>query len=548
MTENFYHHRISRKLNLLVTYRVKPDEGICYKAAMPDHFAVVDVGSNALRLQIAAVDHPKQYRVLEQERQPVRLGHDVFQIGKLNPRAADGAVKVLSDFRALADRYRVKDIRAVGTSALREAADSKAFVRRARRAGIPLEVISEQDEARLISLGIMSGLRFHLPLGFFLDIGGGSVELSVANSSNIFCLFSLPLGAVRLTESYLTSDPPRNREIKTLRELVREKLEPVVRRITKEKFTMAFGSGGTVTALAETDTLVGGDTAPGSLAILRRSRLKALLELLKSLPAIDRASMISGDPKRADIIVAGGLVLHEIMAATGMDYLFVSRRGLRDGLMVELLQRHYSAAEPWHAAAERAESLEQVCQKYLYDRAHAEHVSQLALNLYYQLHDLHQLPEKYASLLHAAATLHDIGLFVAYPKHHKHSYYLIKSSGMSSFSKTDLDLIANVARYHRKAHPSQKHLAFSQLHPDQQQIVRKLSAILRVADSLDYTHDQTVQAVSCAHKRSKQLTIAASAETGLKDHLQRAAKKASLMREVFNIDVAFEKSKNKANR
>jgi exopolyphosphatase/guanosine-5'-triphosphate,3'-diphosphate pyrophosphatase len=313
---------------------------------------------------------------------------------------------------------------------------------------------------------------------------------------------------------------------------------------------MAFGIGGTVTALAETDTRVGGDgdTKTSSLAILRRARLKALLELLKSLPAIERASMISGDPKRADIIVAGGVVLHEIMTAIGLDYLFVSRRGLRDGLMVDLLQRHYSAAEPWHAAAERAESLEQVSQKYLFDRAHAQHVSQLALNLFYQLHDLHQLPDRYASVLHAAATLHDIGLFVAYPKHHKHSYYLIKSSGMNSFSKTDLDLVANIARYHRKAHPSQKHLAFSQLHPEQQQIVRKLSAILRVADSLDYRHDQTVKTVSCANKKSRQLIIAAGADANLEEQFQRAARKAALMQEVFNIDITFEKSKNNVNR
>ncbi len=515
---------------------------------MPDHFAVIDVGSNAMRLQIAAVDHPKHYRVVEQERQSIRLGHEVFQTRKLNPKAAEAALKVLSDFRALCDRYRVKAIRAVATSALREASDGKVFVRRARKAGIPLEILSEEEEARLISLGIMSGLRFHLPLGLFLDIGGGSVEISVANTSNVFCIFSLPLGAVRLTENFFSSDPPRRREIKNLLEFSQEKLKPVVRRIEAEKFTMAFGSGGTVTALAEAGTLVDGERKSGSLVILRRSRLKALLELLKNLPAVERASMISGDPKRADIIVAGGLVLHEIMTDMGLDYLFVSRRGLRDGLMVDLLQRHYSAAEPWHADADRAESLEQVSQKYLFDKAHAQHVSQLALNLFYQLHDLHQLPEKYAGVLHAAATLHDIGLFIAYPKHHKHSYYLIKSSGMNSFGKLDLDLIANVARYHRKAHPSQKHLAFSQLHADQQQIVRKLSALVRVADSLDYTHDQTVKAVNCARKKSKQLIIAASAEANLKNYFERAQKKAALMQEVFNIEVMFEKAKNNVNR
>jgi exopolyphosphatase/guanosine-5'-triphosphate,3'-diphosphate pyrophosphatase len=155
----------------------------------------------------------------------------------------------------MAKPISVKTIRAVGTSALREATDGKTFVRQARKAGIPLELLSEEDEARLISAGIMSGLRFHLPLGLFLDIGGGSLELAVANPTNVFCLFSLPLGAVRLTEAFFSRDPPRHKEIKICGS-VQHKLAAAVRRVAKEKFTMAFGSGGTITALAETDTRV----------------------------------------------------------------------------------------------------------------------------------------------------------------------------------------------------------------------------------------------------------------------------------------------------
>jgi exopolyphosphatase/guanosine-5'-triphosphate,3'-diphosphate pyrophosphatase len=515
---------------------------------MTEHFAVIDAGSNALRWQIAAVEHPKHYRVVAQDRQPVRLGRDVFKTGKLNSQSADAALKVFKDFKSAADRYRAKAIRAVGTSALREASDGGKFLRRAQALGVPLEVLSEKDEARLISLGIMSGLRFHLPLGLFIDIGGGSVELSVANTANTFCLFSLPLGAVRLTENFFSADPPHFKETKSLRQHTASKLEAVVRRIQKEKFTMAFGSGGTVTALAETDTHAAGDGKAGSLIVLRRQRLKALLDLLMSRPAAERAEMISGDPKRADIIVAGGLVLHEIMSEVGLDYLFVSRRGLRDGLMVDLLQRHYAGSGAWHPDAERAESLEQVCHKYSYDAAHSQQVSQLALNLFYQLQRLHKLPEKYAGILHAAALLHDIGQFIAGPKHHKHSYYLIKSSGMKSINKLDLELVANIARYHRKAHPSQKHLGFSQLSPANQDVVRKLGSLLRVADALDFRREGRVESVSCALDNAKSLTISVASTANVRDELDWAAKKGKLIQEVFNVELLLEKAKTNRSR
>ena len=509
---------------------------------MAEHFAAVDVGSNAMRCQIAAVDHPKHYRVLEQDRQPVRLGSEVFRTGKLNPATAEAALKTLGQFKSMADRFRVKTMRAVGTSALREASDGKNFLARARKIGVPLEILSEEDEARLISLGIMSGLRFHLPLGLFLDIGGGSVEMTVANAANIFCLFSLPLGAVRLTEELLPTDPPRHKEINNLRCIVQEKLKTAASRIQKEKFTMAFGSGGTITALAETDSRVRGDHKSSSLTILRRPRLKALLELLMTMPLKERASVISGDPKRADIILAGGIVLHEIMSAVELDYIFVTGRGLRDGLMVDLLQRYYEDSGAWHPDADRAESLDQVCQKYLFDAPHAYQVSQLALNMFYQLHALHGLPEKYASILNAAAMLHDIGLFIADAKHHKHSYYLIKSSGMNSFNKLDLDIVANVARYHRKAHPSQKHLGFSQLSPANQDVVRKLSALLRVADALDFKHEQKVKTATCSVKKSKALTVVVSG-VNIRDEIDRAQEKGELLQEVFNLQLIVQKGK-----
>jgi exopolyphosphatase/guanosine-5'-triphosphate,3'-diphosphate pyrophosphatase len=234
------------------------------------------------------------------------------------------------------------------------------------------------------------------------------------------------------------------------------------------------------------------------------------------------------------------------MSAIDLDYIFVSRRGLRDGLMVDLLRRSYPKSGTWHPDADRAESLEQVCQKYSYHAGHSQQVSQLAVNLFYQLQPLHKLPEKYAGILHAAAMLHDIGLFIADRKHHKHSYYLIKSSGMKSFSKLDLELVANIARYHRRAHPSQKHLGFSQLSPVDQDVVRKLSALVRVADALDFRREARVESVSCTLKKSRTVTMSATSPANIKDELEWAAKKGRLVQEVFNIELVMQKSK--ANR
>lgn len=508
---------------------------------MADHFAVVDVGSNALRFQLTTVEQPGRYRILEQDRQPVRLGHEVFKTGTLSVESVEPALEALRDFKTSADRYQANAFRAVATSALREASDAQSFIGRAQVLGVPLEVISEEEEARLISLGIMSGLCFDLPLGLFMDIGGGSVEVAVANPSNIFCLFSLPLGAVRLTERFIKSDPPLEKELRELRRFAGQLLEPMARRVGQERFTKAFGSGGAITALADTDAHLTGEPKMGSLYALRRSRLQEILELLQSQPLSQRSAQIVGDPKRADIILAGGVVLLALMDHVGLDYLFVSNRGLRDGVMVDLLRSYYSDHQTsWSEEGGRAESLEQVGKKYSYDAAHAYQVSQLALSLFYQLQDLHRLGEKYSSILHAAAMLHDIGLFIAYPKHHKHSYYLVKSSGPNSFNKLDLDVIANIARYHRKAHPSPKHLPFSQLIPEQQRVVRQLSAILRLADGLDRGHESRVKEIACASPGPKTVSVRISGAGGLTAEIEGAKEKAELMNEVFNVETIIQ--------
>lgn len=508
---------------------------------MAEYFAVADVGSNALRFQLAAIEQPGSYRVIEQDRRPIRLGRDVFRTGKLSRSVVEAALEALGDFKTAADRYRVKSFRAVATAALREATDASSIIAGAKTLGVQLEVISAEEEARLISLGVMSGLRFHLPLGLFLDIGGGSVEAAIANSTNTFCLFSLPLGAVRLTERFLKNDPPAEKEMKELRRFAKRQIGPMAQRVGREKFTMAFGTGGSITTLADTDAKLSGESRAGSVSVLRRSRLEALLAMLEQRSLSYRAAAIAGDPKRADIILAGAAVLLSLMKQIGLDYIFVSNRGLRDGLMIDLLRSEFPDLDTsWREDDGKPETLEQIGEKYHYDAPHAYQVSQLALTLFYQLEGLHKLPEKFAAVLHAAALLHDVGLFIAYRQHHKHSYYIITSSGPVTLSKSDWELAANIARYHRKAYPSPKHLPFGQLSPSQQDVVRKLSAILRIADGLDRRHESRVKEIVCAVQKKKSVEVKISGPADLTVEIEGALDKARLLNEVFNVELTIQ--------
>ena len=493
-----------------------------------------------MRLQIASVDQPGTYRIVEQDRRPVRLGHGVFQTGALDPESRVDALEALKRFKSIADKHGAKAIRAVATSAMREAKDGASFIKDAASLGLTLEILSEDAEARLISLGILSGLKFDPPLGLFMDIGGGSAELAVGNRSNSFVTFSLPLGAVRLTEHYLKHDPPTEKELTAMNRAVKTKLAPAVHRLNQEKFTMAFGSGGTMTSLAGIDARLTGEPHRESLYVLRRARLKSLYDLLRTQHLKDRVALITDDQRRADILVAGSAVLLAMMTALKLDYVFVSSRGLRDGLMVDLLQKEHSGYNGgWMETASRSESIEEFGEKYNYDKAHCQQVSRLAVRLFEQLRELHGLPDRYVKVLHAAAMLHDIGLFIAYEKHHKHSYYLIKSSGPTSFDSAELDLIANIARYHRKAHPSPKHLPFSQLSSLQQDVVRKLSAILRVADGLDFGRQGKIEGLEC-QPNGKTLSIRLEGKGDLRDEIRSATHKAELMNEVYSLETKFE--------
>lgn len=317
-----------------------------------DTFAVIDAGSNAIRLQIARIADHGSYRIVEQQRHPVRLGHGVFETGVLDTRTRESALRVLKRFKSRTDRLRVTAMRAVATSAMREAKDAAAFVAAAAEIGVTLEVLSEEDEARLTTIGILSGLPFDPPGALFVDIGGGSLELAAGNRTGTTAAVSLPLGAVRLTERFIRRDPPSADQCAAMTEFIRSKLVASASVLRQESFTLAFGSGGTFTSLAYVDARLNGAMPLTLPYTLQRSRIEELYSRFCSQPLRERAALLDGNRRRAGILVAGAAVLVEVLNTLEVDSVSASGRGLRDGLMVSLLrERVPSYSGEWRLKA-----------------------------------------------------------------------------------------------------------------------------------------------------------------------------------------------------
>ncbi len=506
---------------------------------MPN-FAVVDIGSNAIRLQVARIQGPGSYEVLCEERKPVRLGERVFLTNELSHAAMLRAIDALRYFRDVAAIYQVELIRAVATSAVREASNAAEFARLAEKsAGLTVEVISGREEARLIHLGLRDGLPFDPDQQFLLiDLGGGSTEVSVATRAQVLASESLRLGAVRLTELFVKSDPIRERDYDRMCKFIRATVGRY-RKITGEATCAgAIGTAGTVGALAALDhKMRGADARPLSLG---RRHLETILSKLKSATIAERRTWLGAEPDRAEVIVAGAAVLRELMEILGFSNILISPKGLRDGVMRELAERLSSPAPARRYRDEVVlEGVHAIGTRYRYDPHHARQVAGLALKLFQDLEPLHALKPEHRDVLFAASLLHDIGQFVNYSKHHKHSYYLIKHSELAGFNAAEVEMIANIARYHRRAHPSKKHPEYAALPSSQQQVVTKLSALLRIADAFDRSHRGLVTAVEC-HLERAQVRIELFVQEPLSLELWAFEQKSQLFTEVFDLPIVLQ--------
>ena len=500
-----------------------------------ERIAAIDVGSNSVRLLVAEYDPASGLTVIDEMKDQPRLAAGLANTGCLNEAAMDRAIQTLGRMREVCQRRNVRRIAAVATAAVREAENGPWFVRRVRQElDIPLRIIDAETEAALSYRSV----AHHFPLAgeraLVADIGGGSLELIGAVDGLVELTLSLPLGAVRLTELHLPGDRTIQRELTGLRKHIRKQLK---RAISSREWAAAavIGSGGTFTTLGRITQarrgLPPGDTVHG--VSVETAEVERLLDWLASRTAEQRRQVPGLNPERADIIIAGLAVTAELLDWVRTRSITVSAFGLREGLLLEMAGAEEPVVrDPLRLFREFAER----CQS---DRRHVEHVRLLALQLFEQLGETLGCGPEEQLLLEAASLLHDVGQLVSYPKHHKHSYSLLTHAERLGLAPRERGLVALISRYHRRTGPRKKHPELAALPPDDQAIVRRVSAILRVADGLDRGHSAAVETVTARlDSEALVLTVApgnAQADLGLE--CWGASRKADVLAKLLKRDI-----------
>jgi len=467
--------------------------------------AAIDVGTNSFHLVVASVDADGHFEVLTREREPVRLGSGPEDMKRLEPEAMDRGIATLDRMRRIAVHAGATSVTAVATSAVREADNRHEFTERARsEADVDIEVVSGVEEARLIHLGVLGAIPLLDKRHLIIDIGGGSTEFILGDGADPLLLRSLKLGSIRLTDRFFPEGRTRKRAVRECRIYIDSFLGHLPAEIARLGFETAVGTSGTITALARMCAIRRGDrdSRTGRLSFTAKE-LKALTADLVAASTPDRRLEIEGlEERRADIIVGGALLLSETFRLLGLKRMEVSDFALREGVLFEQIRRAAAPElDPFHRLEDlRRSGVMYVANSYHEDLRHAEHITDLALELFDGLVSLHGLDGEDRELFEAASLLHNVGIFISHSAHHRHSYYIIRNSEhLTGFTEREIEIIAQVARYHRKSAPKSKHADFASLSSADKNKVRWMAAMLRVAIGLDRSNRQVVTRVRVAN-------------------------------------------------
>ncbi len=460
--------------------------------------AAIDIGTNSVHLIVAELRPDGSFRILDGQKEMVQLGRGEFASRRLAADAMARGLAALASFKRICAGHDVARILAVATSAVREASNGGDFIEDVeRQTGIRVRVITGEEEGRLI----YHAIRHYVEIGdrrvVAVDIGGGSVELVLGAGPRALVVDSLKLGHIRLAE-LLEGDPPSPESVEAVRTLCRRTLTRGIDAYTRGSVDLVVGTSGTIESFARMDLEAGKNGRETHLHVVETDAVRRLTKRLVKMDPAERRKVPGLDEGRVATIAAGGLALQEILEALGAERLTFCSAALREGLILDYVDRARDRIRREDALPDvRLRSVNELLHRTQADSSHAAHVSRLALQLFDDLAPLHRLEPECRQLLHMAAILHDIGLHVEHRRHHRHSHYLIMHGSLRGFTARETELVANVARYHRKAPPRAKHRAFARLRKGDQCRVRLLAALLRIADGLDRGHNQTVEAVHC---------------------------------------------------
>jgi len=506
----------------------------------PTRLGAIDIGTNSIRLVVAEVEPDGGYRVLDEEREMTRLGHGLFARGRLLSEPMERSLAALARMSTIAKGFEVAELRAVATSAVREATNGRAFCQEIRRrCGIRVDIISGEEEAQLALRSALAHFDLAGRSVAIVDIGGGSMEVTLTAGAVVDEVHTLPLGAVRLTERYRSDGPLSPKRWRKLRRGIDRVLDQQLRKPPFHPEIM-IGSGGTFTNLAAVAQLEREGAARSVQGYaMSRAEIVHLLHRLRATPLAERRETPGLNPRRADIIVAGAAAISRLTKRLGTQQVLINTGGLRDGLLLAMIADRYpkdagKAARP----VGRLDSVRAFARQCRSSERHCEHVARLAMELFDGLAERFELPADARELLECAALLHDIGYVINHAKHHKHAYHLILNGDLQGFTQRELEIVACVARYHRKAFPSKRHSAFARLERPDRRLVRALAGLLRVADGLDRTHTQRITAVTCApHRGFVELTL--QSRTDPRVEIWDAERKAGLFERAFDLEPRF---------
>jgi exopolyphosphatase/guanosine-5'-triphosphate,3'-diphosphate pyrophosphatase len=458
--------------------------------------AAIDIGTNSVHMIVVRVRPDLSFEVIDREKAMVRLGAGGLDGKALTTEAMSAALQALSKFRRLAESHTVDVILAAATSATREARNGGEFLARIEaETGIRPRVITGAEEARLIHLAAVYGVDVGGARAVVIDIGGGSTEITLGTATAIQAARSFKIGVIRLTERFVKSDPLAGRDEQKLTKHVLSEIDRHCEQITTAGFDRVIGTSGTILSLGTVAAAMAGGAVPSELRNLRvpAKQIRRLRKEVVALSLAQRLTIPGLDPRRADLIVAGAVLLDAILRRLGADDITLCDLALREGLILDYIRRNSKHIKHVDSIPDvRRRSSVELAERCNYYAEHAQQVVRLALAIFDQTRAIHGLTDREREWLEFAALLHDIGTHISYERHHRHSYYLIRNGDLRGFDPDEIEVIALVARYHRRGTPKRSHGEYAKLPSTLRRTVRTLASILRVAESLDRSHTQTI--------------------------------------------------------